>query len=136
MGPPSHYLGLPGSAAALIAVLAATVGGPVVGTLVGLIAGAAYFVFITDMGTTVLWPPIAATVILLAAAAAVAGVAGDRIRVRAAVRETMLSQSVAEGQRLHEELRQSYEQQRSIVERLERALPRGAGDPRKRRLGA
>ena len=93
-----------------------------VGGLVGLAAGAAYFAFITDMGTSVLWPPIAATVILLALAGAVAGAAGDRIRARALVRETMLAQAAAERQRLNDELRESYDQQRSIVERLERAF--------------
>lgn len=136
LGPPSYYLGVPGSAAALIAVLAAVFGGAVAGTAVGLVAGAAYFAFITDAGTTVLWPPIVVTIIILALAGMVAGAAGERIRARALERETLLSQSVAERQELlgererlleeerhlNLELQESYAYQRSQVERLEQAF--------------
>jgi serine phosphatase RsbU (regulator of sigma subunit) len=133
---PRGYLGLPGPAATLIGVLAAVLGGPLVGAIVALVGGLAYFVFITDLGATVVWPTIVGSIVLYMLAAIVAGIAADRIRTRATVRETLLSQSVKERDdllgslqtqtnelaRMHEELGRSHKQQRSLVQRLERAF--------------
>ncbi len=50
---PAHYLGIPGAAAALVAVIAAIIAGPLPGVIVALVGGAAYFAFLTDFGGSV-----------------------------------------------------------------------------------
>jgi serine phosphatase RsbU (regulator of sigma subunit) len=133
---PSHYLGIPGAAAALIAVVAAITAGPLPGVVVALVGGAAYFAFLTDFGRTVFWPAIAISIVLWALAAWVAGVAGDNIRRRAAAREAVLSQSLTDRETLMRRLEASerryrvlagenerlYEQQLGIADHLQQAL--------------
>jgi PAS domain S-box-containing protein len=133
---PAHYLGIPGAAAALIAVVAAVTGGPLSGVIVALVGGAAYFGFLTDFGRSVFWPPIVISIVLWTLAAWLAGVAGDYIRRRAAAREAVLSQSIKDREKLMQVLEASeerfralaeenerlYEQQLDIAERLQRTL--------------
>ena len=73
-------LGIPGSGAALVVVLAAVLAGPVVGVLVAVTAGALFFVFIADMGKV--GAPIGTIggVVIWAAAAVVAGLVADALR--------------------------------------------------------
>lgn len=107
LGSPSSSLGLPGGFAALIGVVAALMSGPVVGIVVALAGGVAYFVFITDFGTTVATPAILGSIVLWILAAGLAGLAGDWIRRRAAEREAALSRSLAERLRSEERLERS-----------------------------
>jgi PAS domain S-box-containing protein len=133
---PSQYLGIPGAAAALIAVVAAVTTGPLGGVVTALVGGAAYIVFLTDFGRSVYWPAIVISIALWSLAAWLAGVAGVTIRRRAAAREEVLSQAVKDRERMVERLEVSeaqfrrlaaenerlYEQQLGIAEHLQRAL--------------
>jgi serine phosphatase RsbU (regulator of sigma subunit) len=133
---PSHYLGIPGAAAALIAVVAAITAGPLSGVIVALVGGMAYFAFLTDFGQSVFWPAIVISIVLWTLAAWLAGVAGDYVRRRAAAREAVLSQSIKDQEKLlhrleareerfralAEENEGLYEQQLDIAERLQRAF--------------
>jgi len=133
---PSHYLGIPGAAAALIGVVAAITVGPLPGVIVALVGGAAYIVFLTDFGRSVYWPAIVISIALWTLAAWLAGVAGDYVRHRAAAREAVLSQSIKDQEKLMHRLEASeerfrslagenerlYEQQLDIAERLQRTF--------------
>ena len=133
---PSHYLGIPGAAAALIAVVAAVTVGPLPGVIVALVGGAAYFAFLTDFGRTVFWPAIVVSIVLWALAAWLAGVTGEYVRRRAAAREAVLSQSIKDREKLMQGLEASeerfrllavenerlYVQQLGIAEHLQQAL--------------
>lgn len=75
-----EILGVTGAAAVLIAVGAAVLAGPVVGALVSMVGGGAFFVFVTDLGVTA---PLPATVASMAAwtlLAVAAGVVAGRLR--------------------------------------------------------
>jgi serine phosphatase RsbU (regulator of sigma subunit)/anti-sigma regulatory factor (Ser/Thr protein kinase) len=104
LGSPSHYLGVPGAAAALIGVVASLLAGPVAGTTVALAGGAAYFAFLTDYGTTVDRPAVVASVLLWTLAAALAGLAADRVRRNASARERLLSLALGKQESLAESL--------------------------------
>jgi len=133
---PSHYLGIPGAAAALIAVVAAITVGPLPGVIVALVGGVAYLALLADFGRSVFWPAIVISIALWTLAAWLAGVAGDYVRRRAAAREAVLSQSIEDQERLMHRLEASeerfrslagenerlYEQQLGIAEHLQRAL--------------
>ncbi len=119
LGSPSHYLGLPGAAAALLGVIAGITGGPAIGTLVALFGGLSYFVFLTNLGSTVETPAIVLSVILWMAAAALAGLAADWVRKRAAERESILSQTLREREALLEVVRNSEEAARNRAEEIE-----------------
>jgi serine phosphatase RsbU (regulator of sigma subunit) len=133
---PSHYLGIPGAAAALIGVVAAVTAGPLSGVIVALVGGAAYFSFLTDFGSTVFWPAIVISIVLWTLAAWLAGEAGDYIRRRSRAREEVLSQTIKDREKLVERLETSeerfrslasenerlYEQQLNIAEHLQQAL--------------
>ena len=96
LGAPRRSLGIPGSAAALVGVVAATLAGPVVGVAVALVGGAAYFFFVSHQGSSVSWPAIVVSVLLWTLAAAAAGLAGDRVRRNARQREGLMSDMLAE----------------------------------------
>jgi PAS domain S-box-containing protein len=100
LGSPSHYLGVPGAAAALIGVVASILAGPVAGTTVALAGGAAYFAFLTDFGTTVDRPVVVASILLWTLAAALAGLAADWVRRNAGARERLLSLALGKHERL------------------------------------
>jgi PAS domain S-box-containing protein len=133
---PSHYLGIPGAAAALVAVTAAVTAGPLSGVIVALVGGVSYMAFLTNFGTTVNWPAIVISIILWVAAAWLAGIAGDYVRRRGAAREAALSQTIKDRDTLVAQLETSehryrdlatenerlYEQQLHIAESLQRAL--------------
>ena len=101
---PSHYLGIPGAATALIAVLAAIAGGPLAGIAVALVGGAAYFVFLTEFGSPVVWPAIVISILLWILAAASAGFAGDWVRRNATRRERLLAHMLGEREVLTDSL--------------------------------
>lgn len=103
MGSPSHYLGVPGAAAALVGVVASILAGPAAGATVALAGGAAYFAFLTDFGTAVDPPAVAASIVLWTLAAVLAGLAAARIRRNAASRERLLSLALGK----HEDLARS-----------------------------
>lgn len=95
-----EVLGITGAVAVLIAVAAAALAGPVVGGVVSGVGGAAFFVFVTDLGTTA---PAVATFGSVAAwfASAVAvGVIADRLRRAQALRR----EAEEEAARLHARL--------------------------------
>ncbi len=133
---PAHYLGIPGAAAALIAVLAAVTAGPLSGVIVALVGGVAYLAFLTNFGSAVFWPAIVISIALWTAAAWLAGMAGDYVRRRAAAREEILSQTIKDRDTMVKRLETSehryrtlaaenerlYEQQLDIAERLQQAL--------------
>jgi len=96
LGETSHYLGIPGAAAALFGVLAAVACGPIIGGVVALVGGAAFIVFVTDFGGLVELPAIVIAIILWTLAAIVAGLAARAVRRRAAAREALLSQALAD----------------------------------------
>ena len=118
LGSPSYYLGLPGAAAALIGMFAAIAGGPAVGLTVALAGGIAYFAFITDFGTTVVWQAIVGSFVLWILAAGLAGLAGDWIRRRAADREAILDRSLLERQELLNAATESEERFRSMADAI------------------
>jgi PAS domain S-box-containing protein len=105
LGSPSHYLGIPGAATALVGVVAAIIAGPATGIAVALVGGAAYFVFITDFGASVAWPAIVISILLWTLASALAGLAGEWVRRRAAHREELLGHMLAERESLTDSLR-------------------------------
>jgi PAS domain S-box-containing protein len=113
---PRQVLGIPGPAATLIGIVAGLVAGPIVAGLVALVGGVAYIVFLTDLGTSVAWPTIVISIVLWTAASVLAALAADRVRARAAVRETLLSQAVEDRNALVESLRASEEQQRLLAD--------------------
>ncbi len=117
---PSHYLGIPGAAAALIAVIAAVTVGPLPGVIVALVGGLAYLAFLTDFGRSVFWPAIVISIALWTLAAWLAGVAGDYVRRRAAAREAVLSQSIKDREKLMQGLEASEERFRALAEENER----------------
>ena len=119
LGSPSHYLGLPGAAAALLGVLAGIAGGPAIGAIAALLGGVSYFVFLTDLGSAVETPAIVLSVILWMAAAALGGLAADWVRKRAAERENMLSQTLREREALLEVVRDREEAARNRAEEIE-----------------
>jgi PAS domain S-box-containing protein len=104
LGSPNHYLGIPGAATALIAVVAAIIAGPVAGMAVALAGGVAYFAFLTDFGRSVMWPAIIGSILLWTLAAAVAGLAGDWVRHNATLRERLLAHMLAEREAMSDSL--------------------------------
>jgi PAS domain S-box-containing protein len=117
---PSHYLGIPGAAAALIAVAAAVTAGPLSGAVVALVGGVAYIAFLTGFGSTVYWPAIVISIVLWTAAAWLAGIAGDYIRRRGAAREAVLSQTIRDRDTLVARLETSEQQYRDLAAENER----------------
>jgi serine phosphatase RsbU (regulator of sigma subunit) len=117
---PSRYLGIPGAAAALIAVVAAVLAGPVGGGVVALVGGVAFYVFLTEFGRTVILPTIVLSTVLWAAASVIAGLAADHVRRRAIAREAVLSQSARAREALVESLRASEEKYRALASENER----------------
>ena len=122
LGSPAHYLGLPGAVAALLGVLAGIVGGPTVGALVALAGGMGYFVFLTDLGTTVAAAAIVLSIFLWMAAAGLAGLAGDWVRKRASERESILNQTLTEREQLLQAVRQTEQAARDRAEELEKLM--------------
>jgi len=104
LGSPSRYLGIPGAATALVAVIAAIIGGPITGVAVALAGGVAYFAFLTDFGRLVTWSAIVGSIVLWTLAAAAAGLAGEWVRHNAAQRERVLAHMLAEREILTESL--------------------------------
>ncbi len=100
LGSPSRYLGIPGAATALIGVIAAITGGPLSGVVVACAGGVAYFTLLTDFGRSVAWPAIVISVMLWVLAAAMAGLAGNRVRQKAGQRERLLAQMLSEREAL------------------------------------
>jgi PAS domain S-box-containing protein len=113
---PREILGIPGPAATLIGIVAGLAAGPVVGGLVALVGGVAYVVFLTELGSVVALPTIVISIVLWTAASVVAALAADRVRARAAVRETLLSQAVRDRDTLVETLRANEERQRLLAD--------------------
>ncbi len=98
LGETSKYLGIPGAAAALFGVVAAVTAGPVIGAAVAIVGGIAFVVFVTEFGGFVEPAVITIAIILWTLAAVVAGVAARAVRRRAAVREALLSQALADSE--------------------------------------
>lgn len=98
LGETSRYLGILGAAAALFGVAAAVVTGPVVGAGVALVGGVAFVMFVTEFGGFVNPAAIAIAIVLWTFAAVLAGMAGRAIRRRAELRESLLSQALAESE--------------------------------------
>ena len=113
---PSHILGIPGPAATLIGILVALVAGPVAGGAVALVGGIAYVVFLADLGSTISVPTMVISIILWTTASVVAALVADRVRARAAVRETLLSQAIADRDALMGSLKANEERQRTLAE--------------------
>lgn len=102
----SHHevLGITGAAAVLVAVAAAVIAGPLAGGVVAAVGGGAFFVFVSDMGTTA---PAVATLGSAAAwsASAVAvGVIADRLRRAQALRQAAEEEAVGLHARLEARL--------------------------------
>jgi len=96
LGQTSRYLGIPGAAAALFAVVVAVVAGPVTGVGVALVGGVAFVAFVTEFGQFVSPVAIAIAVVLWSLAAVVAGLAAEAVRRRAEAREILLSEALEE----------------------------------------
>lgn len=98
LGDTHRYLGIPGAAAALFAVMAAVVTGPLIGTGVALAGGAGFVAFVADRGEFVDPIVIAIAIALWTLAAVVAGMAGKAVRQRATARELLLSKALTESE--------------------------------------
>lgn len=101
-----EVLGVVGAGAALVAVVAASRAGPLVGVAVALTAGGAFFVFVTDLGATA---PVSATVLSIgiwSASAAVAGIVVKTLRARVAEREAGLAAALDQAESLRADLDQ------------------------------
>lgn len=96
LGQTSRYLGIPGAAAALFAVVVAVIAGPVTGVAVALVGGVAFVVFVTEFGQFVSPVAIAIAVVLWTLAAVIAGLAAEAVRRRADAREILLSRALDE----------------------------------------
>ncbi len=96
---PHRYLGIPGAAAALFAVVAAAVTGPWAGAGVALTGGAAFMALVARRGDPVDPIAIIAAIALWTLAAVVAGMAGKAVRRRATARELLLSKALADSER-------------------------------------
>jgi serine phosphatase RsbU (regulator of sigma subunit) len=73
-------LGIPGSGAALVVVLAAVLAGPIVGVLVAVTAGALFFAFVADLGSVGAPVGTIGGVVIWSVSALVAGRAADALR--------------------------------------------------------
>jgi serine phosphatase RsbU (regulator of sigma subunit) len=98
LGDTHRYLGIPGAAAALFAVMAAVVTGPWIGTGVALIGGAAFVVFVAGRGDLVDPIAIVVAIALWILASVIAGMAGKVVRQRAAAHESLLSKALADSE--------------------------------------
>ena len=95
-----EVLGVVGAGAALVAVVAASRAGPLVGVGVALAAGAGFFVLVTDLGATA---PVSATVLSIgiwSASAAAVGVVVNALRRRVAEREAGLAAALEQAETL------------------------------------
>jgi serine phosphatase RsbU (regulator of sigma subunit) len=99
LGDAHRYLGIPGAAAALFAVMAAVVTGPWIGTGVALIGGAAFVVFVARQADVVGPIAVAVAIALWTVAAGIAGMAGKVVRQRAAAHELLLSKALADSEK-------------------------------------
>ena len=113
---PRYYLGIPGPAATLVGIGAALAAGPLAGVLVALAGGIAYIVLLTDFGEAVVWPTIIISIVLWTVASVLAALVADRVRAQAARREMVLSQAVADRDKLMVSLRSSEARQREAAE--------------------
>ena len=98
LGETSRYLGIPGAAAALFGVVAAVAAGPVIGAAVALVGGIAFVVFVAEFGGFVEPVAIIIAIVLWTLAAVVTGLAARAVRHRAAIREALLSEALAESE--------------------------------------
>ena len=113
---PRYYLGIPGPAATLVGIGAALAAGPLAGVLVALAGGIAYIVLLTEFGEAVVWPTIIISIVLWTVASVLAALVADRVRAQAARREMVLSQAVADREKLMVSLRSSEARQREAAE--------------------
>jgi serine phosphatase RsbU (regulator of sigma subunit) len=116
-------IGVTGAVAVLVAILTAIMAGPVAGGLVAVVGGGAFFVFISDMGSTA---PLLATLVATAVwgmAAVVAGLLADRLRRAEEARQEAQVEAAALHARLEANLLPNMPRQVANLQLLTKYIP-------------
>ncbi len=109
LGPPRKFVGIPGAGAVVIALVAATLEGPLVGAVAVAIAGVVFTAITANFGRDVELATVAYSVLLWLVATVAAGMTADQARGQIRERERDLSRALSSAESSRDAIRQLLE---------------------------